>query len=120
MYNTIDNNYKAMQGTFLYYLHEKNEFNIKSFWDLYDGIVELGKSNRNENLNFEIIRKLNFVYKNILEYFVFHMDSNDLYKIKGFPHEDYTLYLERLDTAVDAFLGGYEINDEIFELKRPK
>lgn len=115
----LDNNYNIAEQSFLYYLHEKRQFNTESFWQLYDSIVELGKCNSNEKLNVQLVRELIFVYKNILECFLYHMDLKDLYKIEKFPQEQYTLYIERLDIAVDAFFSGYEINDEIFELKKP-
>lgn len=116
----LDDNYNVVDRSFLHYLNERCQFNIESFWEFYDCIVELGKNNCKQGFSLELLRKLNFVYKNILELFLYHMDSNDGYDIKEFPEEKYTFYLERLDEAVDAFFAGYEIKDETFELKRLK
>ncbi len=114
----LEDNYNIADESFLYYLHEKNQFNIESFWNLYDSIVELRKADCEEKFNMDLIRKLNFIYKSILQLFLYHMDSKDEYYIEKFPQEDYNLYIERLDGAIDGFYGGYEVKEELFELKR--
>lgn len=100
-------------------LCEGSCFSEKFFWEFYNCIIALAYDARENGLTVETTAKILGVYNRIVQMFMFHFDPNDLAEIKNFP-KNYTGYTERLDAAVDAYLRGVFVGEELFELQRPR
>lgn len=97
--DVLEDNVMAKNDSFLYYLHEKSEFNREAFKQLCLCIreladVEVGISRTAQNIN--------FVYGQVLKYFMYHFDKNDEYKISKMP-ESYNKLIEYLDKNVEYY-----------------
>ena len=113
----ILNNHNADKNSFMYFLHEKNYFSDKLFWEYYDSIVALVMTDKDKTP--ELTKQITGNYQRILKYFVFHFDPDDSYVLKDFPIK-YVEYMERLEYALMAYYSGNIklISEEIFELQR--
>lgn len=113
----VFDNFKGKNNSFLFYLHEKNDFSVERFWEFYESITAMvlcGEEKTNE-----ITEQITQCYQRLLKYIVFHFDPNDDYVLENFP-VNYIDYLERIDYAVMAyFVGNAKLIDEnIFELQK--
>ena len=91
--NLIEDNKKAENQSFLYYLHEENIFDTQSLADLCRYIENL------DSISIDQIRDLHFIENQILRHLVYHFDSNDLSKISNLPDE-YWEYIEPFEQSV--------------------
>ena len=91
--NLIEDNKKAENKSFLYYLHEENIFDRQSLADLCRYIENL------DSISIDQMRDLHFIENQILRHLVYHFDSNDLSKISNLPDE-YREYIEPFEQAV--------------------
>lgn len=94
----IEENYKAANDSFLYFLHERDLFDTDAFAKLLDSInsLEEGKVN--------VLEQLNFIQKETLKHMIYHFDPNDSSQITNLP-EDYWAYLSKLEDAVRKYAG---------------
>lgn len=90
----IDDNIHAASQSFLYFLHEKNRFDIKSFMDLCNYVQTLDCVSAIE------LRELYFIQNQILKHIIYHFDKNDISKISDLP-PNYWHYMELLDVAIN-------------------
>lgn len=90
----IDDNIHAANQSFLYFLHEKNRFDIKSFMDLCNYVQTLDCVSAIE------LRELYFIQNQILKHIIYHFDKNDISKISDLP-PNYWHYMELLDVAIN-------------------
>ena len=79
--NLIEDNKKAENKSFLYYLHEENVFDRQLLADLCRYIDNL------DSISIDQIRDLHFIENQILRHLVYHFDSNDLSKISNLPDQ---------------------------------
>ena len=91
--NLIEDNKKAENKSFLYYLHEEKVFDPQSLADLCRYIEKL------DSISIDQMRDLHFIENQILRHLVYHFDSNDLGKISNLPDE-YWEYIEPFEQAV--------------------
>ena len=91
--NLIEDNKKAENKSFLYYLHEEKVFDSQSLVDLCHYVEKL------ESISIDQMRDLHFIENQILRHLVFHFDSNDLSKISNLP-DQYWKYIEPFEQAV--------------------
>ena len=97
----LEDNYKAENESFVYYLKEKSLFNKDAFRKLYESINSLAES------EVEISRtaqQINAVYGYILKYFLYNFDTEDPYKITNLP-DNYNKMLGYLDKAVEYYFS---------------
>ena len=97
----LEDNYKAENESFVYFLKEKSLFNKDAFRKLYESIRSLADD------EVEISRtaqQINGVYGQILKFFLYNFDSNDPYKIINLP-ENYNKMLSYLDDAVEYYFS---------------
>ena len=91
--NLIEDNKKAENQSFLYYLHEEKVFDSQSLADLCRYVEKL------DSISIDQMRDLHFIENQILRHLVYHFDSNDLSKISNLPDE-YWKYIEPFEQAV--------------------
>lgn len=97
--NLIEDNKKAENQSFLYFLHEEKTFDVKSLDDLCQYISEL------DTISFEQLRDIHFIETQILRHLVYHFDDNDLSKISNLPFE-YWEYIEPFEALVASLYEG--------------
>ena len=90
--NLIEDNKRAENQSFLYFLHEEKTFDVKALDDLCQYISEL------DTISFEQLR-------DILRHLVYHFDDNDLSKISNLPFE-YWEYIEPFERLVASLYEG--------------
>ena len=100
--NLIEDNKKAENQSFLYFLHEEKKFDVKSLDDLCHYIIEL------DTISLEQLRDIHYIENQILRHLVYHFDDNDLSKISNLPFE-YWEYIEPFERLVACL---YEGDDE--------
>lgn len=91
--NSIVDNKKASNQSFLYFLHEEGRFDEPSFLELYHYIKTL------DILTLHELRDLYFIQNQILRHLSYHFDDNDLSQISNLP-KDYWQWLALLDEAI--------------------
>ena len=97
----LEDNYKAENESFTYFLKEKSLFHKDAFRKLYESIRSLADD------EVEISRtaqQINGVYGQILKFFLYIFDGNDPYKITNLP-ENYNKMLSYLDDAVEYYFS---------------
>lgn len=92
----IEENCKAENDSFLYFLHEKDLFDTDAFAKLLDSINSLEEWKEN------VLEQLNFIQKEIFKHMIYHFDPNDSSQITNLP-EDYWAYLSKLEDAVGKY-----------------
>lgn len=95
----LEDNVAAKNGSFLYCLTEKSEFSSDAFKELYAAVRELAVSDVDIS---RTAQKVNYVYGQILERFMYHFDTSDEYKIANMP-QNYNKYIEYLDSCVGYY-----------------
>ncbi|MBD5470566.1 MAG: hypothetical protein HDR19_05500 [Lachnospiraceae bacterium] len=98
----IDDNYKCINKSFLYYLHERDLFDLEKIVNLCDYIVSLDQKDE------ETILKLFFIQNQIMKHIIYHFDPKDMSTISNLPknHMDYIL---KLEDSINKYL---KINDK--------
>ena len=91
-YDIIEVNYKCVENSFMYYLHEKDMFDMTSFHELHNSIYQIK--------NTEVVGKLFNIYSQLLRHIICHFDPDDMSCIKNLPI-DYFYYIEMLDDAIN-------------------
>jgi hypothetical protein len=91
--NLIEDNKKAENQSFLYYLHEEKAFDRQSLAGLCHYVEKI------DSISIDQLRDLHFIENQILRHLVYHFDSNDLSKISNLPDE-YWEYIESFEQAV--------------------
>ena len=97
--NLIEDNKKAENQSFLYFLHEEKKFDAKALNDLCHYIIEL------DTISLEQLRDIHYIENQILRHLVYHFDDNDLSKITNLPF-DYWEYIEPFERLVACFYEG--------------
>ncbi len=92
----ITDNYYALNHSFLYYLHEKDNFNIDAFYKLINYIDFLAKKQDNITLQLMIIQN------EILKHIIYHFDPNDISKITNLP-DNYLEHLSTLELSIKKY-----------------
>ncbi len=95
MSDIISDNINARNVSFLYFLHEENKFDKKSFMELCDCICRL------DSITVIELRNLHFIENQILRHIVYHFDKNDMCEICNLP-QNYGDYIELLDDAING------------------
>lgn len=92
--NIIYDNKNAINHSFLYFLHEENKFNEKSFSELYDYVIKL------DSITVAELRDLYFIQSQVIRHIVYHFDQNDMNEISNLP-TGYWKYIDLLDNAIN-------------------
>ena len=92
--NLIEDNKRAGNHSFLYYLHEEGKFDSSSLsaFDQYLAKIEA--------ISLGQLKDLHFIQEQILKHLVWHFDSQDLYAIFDLP-SDYWEYLDSIECEIN-------------------
>ena len=91
--NIIEDNKNATNQSFLYFMHEENIFDEKSFSELYNYINKLDSASLAE------LKDLCFIQNQIMRHLVYHFDKDDFSNISNLP-ATYWKYIDLLDNAI--------------------
>ena len=91
--NTIEDNKNATNQSFLYFMHEENIFDEKSFSELYNYINKL------DSVSLAELKDLYFIQNQIMRHLVYHFDKDDFSNISNLP-ATYWKYIDLLDNAI--------------------
>lgn len=95
----LEDNFEAKNDSFLFYLREKSLFNKEAFRQLYDSIRKVAEEDVSIS---RTAQQIVVVYGQILQYFLYHFDKDDSYKIANMP-ENYNKMIEYLDKSVEYY-----------------
>ena len=99
--NLIEDNKRAENHSFLYYLHEEGKFDCSSLSALCQYLAKL------EAISLGQVKDLYFIREQILKHLVWHFDSQDLYTISDLP-SDYLEYLDSIECEINQLFGRLE------------
>ncbi|GIP21037.1 Imm41 family immunity protein [Paenibacillus sp. J22TS3] len=120
MKQILINNFKCLEGSFIYGLHENAHFDVSAFWDYYNSLVFITKETKeNRDLDRKTTDMVCYTYSYIMRSLVWNFCPDDLYSISNLPADDLNLYVERLEIAFMGYIKGQVINDSSFELVNP-
>ena len=92
----------AANDSFMYYLHERDTFEIGQFEILCKAIKNITDDfDMKENKG--IAYKVHFIYTQIVYHVLYHFKANDSFCIKNLPL-DFQEHLDELDVIVHNFL----------------
>ena len=112
----IQDNYSGKKGTFIASLNDESCFRTELFWKLYESIATLVK---HKVYSDELVAQISSVYQRLLKEMIWHFSPTDSSVIVNMP-ENYDDYIERMDSAVEAYMRRTGIpEEEVFELRRP-
>ncbi|MBR3676922.1 MAG: hypothetical protein IKN71_07300 [Alphaproteobacteria bacterium] len=95
----LEDNFESKNDSFLFYLREKSLFNKEAFRQLYDSIRKVADDDVAIS---RTAQQIVIVYGQILQYFLYHFDKDDSYKIVNMP-ENYNKMIEYLDKSVEYY-----------------
>ena len=112
----IQDNYSGKKGTFIASLNDKSYFRTELFWELYESIAALAEHRVYSD---ELAAKISSEYQRMLKEMIWHFSPTDNSVIANMP-ENYDDYIERMDSAVEAYMRRTGMpEEEVFELRRP-
>ena len=112
----IQDNYSGKKGTFIASLNDESCFRTESYWKLYESIAALAEHSVYSD---ELAAQISSVYQRMLKEMIWHFSPTDSSVIANMP-ENYDDYIERMDSAVEAYMRRTRMpNEEVFELRRP-
>lgn len=115
----LKKNADCAEKSLVYALYERERFSKKRFWEFYDCVITLAKDALTNGRDIGTAEKITFVYQRVLKEIIWHFDKKDCSYLSKFP-KNYTKYIDRLDGAMDAYFRGVFVDEELYELQRPK
>lgn len=97
--NLIEDNKRGENQSFLYFLHEEKQFDVKALDDLCHYIIEL------DTISLEQLRDIHYSQKSNTTPSRVSFDDNDLSKISNLPFE-YWEYIEPFERLVACLYEG--------------
>ena len=103
-------NYNAEKHSFIYYLHERSEFNDDAFCKYYNAIIGL-----TQNCNYcqEILNAIFYNHNYILKSIIYHLNSDDEYYIKNLSKNKIMKCVELLENSYLGYINGKVYDDEM-------
>ena len=112
----ILDNYLGKKGTFIASLNDERCFHTELFWELYESITAIVERRVYSD---ELAAQISSVYQRMLKEMIWHFSPTDSSVIANMP-ENYDDYIERMDSAVEAYMRRTELPDEeVFEMAAP-
>ena len=112
----IQDNYSGKKGSFIASLNNESCFRTELFWKLYESIATLVEHRVYSD---ESAAQISSVYQRLLKEMIWHFSPTDSSVIANMP-ENYDDYIERMDSAVEAYMRRTGMpEEEVFELRRP-
>ena len=103
-------NYNAEKYSFIYYLHEKSEFNDDAFCKYYNAVIGLTQNGDNSK---EILNAVCYNQNYILKSFIYHLNSDDEYCIENLSKNKIMVCVELLENSYMGYINGKVYSDEI-------
>ncbi len=104
--NLIEDNKRAENHSFLYYLHEEGKFDSFSLSTLCQYLAKL------EAISLAQLKDLHFIQDQIFKHLVWHFDSQDLYTISDLQ-SDYWEYLNHMELEMKKLCDRLEPTLEV-------
>lgn len=104
--NLIEDNKRAENHSFLYYLHEEGKFDSFSLSTLCQYLAKL------EAISLAQLKDLHFIQDQIFKHLVCHFDSQDLYTISDLQ-SDYWEYLNHMELEMKKLCDRLEPTLEV-------
>ena len=95
----LNENFKAKNNSFLYYLHEENFFHEAAFAELCDSLFSLCDTHGHDKV---VSARICFIYGQVLKHIMYHFDLRDMYRIQNLP-DDYNEKIEMMEHAVQKY-----------------
>ncbi|OYD06535.1 hypothetical protein CHM34_15670 [Paludifilum halophilum] len=108
----LKKNVRGEKGSFIYFLHERNRFDEKSYREYFNSVINI--VNKREPLDRDISTMLVKSYSYILRSFIFHLSPNDLSEIDKYPQESSSDYIENLNIVIESYFRGTKVDRRIF------
>ena len=113
---TIDNNFDAREGTFMYYIHENNIFDGRECFKLIEAIRNIAlKYNRKKPLPREISRKISFLNTQFNQKIFYYLNDKFKEDFDNHVYLEHYKYLERFCDAVEGFFVGFSSSENSFD-----
>lgn len=112
-------NSECSKKSLIYSLHERRKFSKKRFWEFYDCVIVLAGDALENGKDIETAELITYVYRWVLKLIIWHFDKRDGYVMKKFP-KNYNKYIDRLDSALEAYFYGVFVDEAYLELKKPE
>lgn len=100
----LRDNAAATGNSFVYYLHERRQFDEAAFATYYEAIAYFAAQTPDVKYRPAILSLIARTHKQILTCFIYHLDKGDLYVIPNMPI-NYYAYLEKLDNIIDVYFA---------------
>ncbi|WP_141505671.1 Imm41 family immunity protein [Paenibacillus luteus] len=112
----LKSNYEGTENSFIYFLHEQNNFNQEAFWDYFNCIVDITDETSNQNnLNRDLSQMVSKTYTFIMRSLLWHFHPKDLYMVENIPEKNLHLYIERLEFAYLGYFTGKVFKEELYD-----
>jgi len=111
----IEHNAQAQKPSFLYYFHERNEFNKAAMLQLIQAITECTLQYLNRPLDKQLSKKINAIHVYILKKLPEYLYENFTSEYENSEFLEHYKYMERLEYAVNAYFLGIVFEDKGFE-----
>lgn len=98
----LNENCKAKNKSFLYYLHEENFFHETAFAELCDSLCSLHDIYAHDKA---VCAQVYFIYGQVLKHIIYHFDPNDMSRIENLP-DNYDEKIEILEHAIAKYFSS--------------
>lgn len=98
----LNDNFKAENNSFLYYLHEESFFDEIAFSELCSSLSSLCHTHPHNKV---VSAQICFVYGQVLRHIIYHFDPGDLSRISNLPYH-YSEALEALERIITTYFSG--------------
>ncbi|WP_334076691.1 Imm41 family immunity protein [Paenibacillus sanfengchensis] len=117
----LEANGNGQEGSFIYYLHEKDTFHEDSYWELYHAMIDLIEATKQEPyLERGISTTVSKVFSYIYRSFMWNFCPHDQYSIRGLPDEGrFPDRVDRLEEVFSAYFNGISVNRAVMESDIP-
>ena len=95
----------AEDGSFVHALHERDAFDERTFWALYDAMSVIADTPPRSRKR-ETQQMAAQVHKAILMHVIYHLNPNDSSRIDGFPADKLYDWLDRLEWVFNPVVCG--------------
>lgn len=107
----IDENFECAENSFMFLLHERDEFSDEGCKALIKAVVALAKTGEKDKTP-ELSRKIVYVHTKFLHELLWNYYSHST--LSGVP-DDLAQYVEAFQYAVDGYFQGYALEfDTLF------
>ena len=108
----LEDNCRCDNDSFMDYTHERDMFEEKAFWELYNAIRVLSYEYKGKTLDKKIAHDIFHIVNYSHLKLLFHFDRSDLFTFDVLP-KNYSEYYHRLHLLAGTFYNEELITDEL-------